>query len=318
MADSGGYENTNENPIEDEGAYSIGNKEDLATEIDDKCGQENDTTDITNKQSITTDGQENIEKNKVEEKKEEKEEKEKNKDINKIIPSQANNNCNNENKEQNQECAINNLPKFIEIIDLSKKNIDEIQKKEIEMKKKEEEERNNNTIKKIIMLIKKITVEMKMDINLENLLNGDIIQNIIRFFSKETNNLEKKENNNNINNAIPQFTIMLFYFRPIYVPAILFSPDNTENNNIENNNIENSNIENNNNNNNSIVYNNSTYHNTNGGNANDSNNFFNNENMNMMNNTQNENEENNDDSLNEEEFNNIQNIQTNHDRTKKK
>ena len=133
MADSGGYENTNDNPIEDEGAYSIGNKEDLAKEIDDKCGQENDTTDITNKQSITTDGQENIEKNKVEEKKDEKEEKEKNKDINKIIPSQANNNCNNnENKEQNQECAMNNLPKFVETIDfLSKKNIDEKQKKKL-------------------------------------------------------------------------------------------------------------------------------------------------------------------------------------------
>ena len=162
--------------------------------------------------------------------------------------------------------------------------------------------------------MKKITVEMKMEINLENLLNGDIIQNIIRFNSKETNNSEEKENNNNINNSIPQFTIMLFYFRPIYVPnpnnVILFSPDNTGNNNTENNNIEN------NNNNNSIVHNNSTYHNTNGGNANDSNNSFNFEDMDMMNNIQNGNEENNGDILNEGEFN--CNIQTNHDITKKK
>ncbi len=190
--------------------------------------------------------QENIEKNKAQEKKDEKEEKEKNKDINEIIPSQANNNCKNENKEQNQECAMNNsidkinkinLPIFVETKDFStKNNIDEIQKKEIEMKKKKEEN-NKNSIEELITFI------MKM-IYLENLLNDDKIQNIIRFISKETNNLDEKENNININNSIPRFTIMFFYFLPIYVPypnnVILFSP-NTKNNNIENNNNKNKN-----------------------------------------------------------------------------
>ena len=116
----------NENPIQNEGTFSVENKEELANLIDDKLAKENDMTCLTNKDSSLAITQENKEKE----------------DLKKILSPQANNNCGNGNDMLNllnQKCIKNN---FINLSQIFSKNFSN---QKLYSDIEEEEEKNKNS-----------------------------------------------------------------------------------------------------------------------------------------------------------------------------